>query len=73
MTLVRVTKTNNERLEIYLPDDFVAVIKATVGARGGSHWSWASSEGALIVKIEDVSHMTIQPIPANAANQTLDR
>lgn len=67
MTHVQVTKINNERLEIYLSEDFRVVVAKTTGARGGSHWSWASPEGALIVKIEDVSHMTITPVQ-NATN-----
>ena len=61
MTLVNITKTNGERLQIVLLDDWRYVTTATTGARGGSHWSWAGPQGALIVKIEDVSHITITP------------
>jgi len=61
MTRVEVTKTNGERLQIELTEEYSEVVRRTTGARGGSHWSWMSPYGTLIVKIEDVSHMSITP------------
>ena len=32
-----------------------------VTAGRGSHWSWITSEGGFIVKIDEVSEMSIRP------------
>lgn len=67
-TLVSVKKTNEELLQIQLPGNWQDVMKTTTSARRGSHWAWSGLEGGLIVKIDDVSHITIVPVIPNAAN-----
>lgn len=69
MTFVKVTKTNGDILNLFANDEYRNVANQVALARKGTHWFLLGINAALIVKIEDVSHMEIIPWGLNGTNQ----
>lgn len=68
-TLLIVTKTNGKTKRLLIQGQWQNNLQAITNGRG-SHWSWFTSEGGYIVKIEDVSELEVYPFnpESNAAS-----
>lgn len=59
-TLLIITKTDGKVKRILIQGQWQNNLAAITNGRG-SHWSWFTSEGGYIVKIEDVSELEVNP------------